>query len=211
MRLKGVEAIAPEQGIEIFTQLLNSQFRIQNSGDAQVGVFPIEWSQFLQQSINSPFFADFMPAVDCCAKPLELLEQVKATKVSDRRHLLERHLCAQIAQVLGFKPDEIDPQKGFFDLGMDSLTSVELRNRLQTSLGCSLPTTIAFDYPNVVALVDYLAQEVLELEFSASVEQQPKKSTFIDEHSTALAELSQDEVADLLAEELREIGQGKQL
>lgn len=90
---------------------------------------------------------------------------------------------------------------------MDSLTSVELRNRLQTSLGCSLPTTVAFDYPNVVALVDYLAGSVLELEFSASVEQQSERLT--DEQSTVLAELSQDEVADLLAQELMLLKQGK--
>jgi myxalamid-type polyketide synthase MxaB len=44
---------------------------------------------------------------------------------------------------------------------------MELRNRLQTSLGRSLPSTLAFDYPTLEALVHYLAQEVLALEFAS--------------------------------------------
>ena len=41
---------------------------------------------------------------------------------------------------------------------MDSLTSVELRNRLQMELGCVLPTTLTFDCPNVAAVKRYLAE-----------------------------------------------------
>ncbi|NEQ63526.1 MAG: acyl carrier protein [Moorea sp. SIO4A1] len=51
-------------------------------------------------------------------------------------------------------------ETGFFDLGMDSLTSVELRNKLQISLNCSVPSTLAFDYPKLNKLVDYFAQEL---------------------------------------------------
>ena len=43
---------------------------------------------------------------------------------------------------------------------MDSLTSIELRNRLQASLECSLSQTLAFDYPTLTTLVDYLGHEV---------------------------------------------------
>ena len=46
---------------------------------------------------------------------------------------------------------------------MDSLTSVELRNKLQTSLDCSLPSSLAFDYPNIQSLTDYLEQVITML------------------------------------------------
>jgi hypothetical protein len=88
-------------------------------------------------------------------------------------------------------------QKGFFDLGMDSLTSVEFKNRLQNSLGITLPSTVAFDYPTVESLLDYLAQEILEI-------------NPVLEKNEDLADLSEDDIADLLARELLEIEQGKQ-
>ena len=43
--------------------------------------------------------------------------------------------------------------------------AVELRNRLQASLGSSLHSTLLFDYPTPIALANYLAKEVLKLDF----------------------------------------------
>ena len=45
---------------------------------------------------------------------------------------------------------------------MDSLTALELKNSLQTDLGLVLPSTLAFDYPTVEALLDYLAAQLIE-------------------------------------------------
>ncbi|NEQ16744.1 MAG: type I polyketide synthase, partial [Moorea sp. SIO3E2] len=47
------------------------------------------------------------------------------------------------------------------DLGLDSLMAVQLRNHLQSSVGCSLRSTLLFDYPTIEAMVDYLSQELL--------------------------------------------------
>ena len=64
-----------------------------------------------------------------------------------RSRMLEEHIAALAGEVLGFGPDQrIASDKGFFDAGMDSLTAVELRARLQRSLGLSLPATVAFDH-----------------------------------------------------------------
>jgi acyl carrier protein len=95
----------------------------------------------------------------------ELREQLEAAPAVDRRVLLAAHVRSQVARVLGWNAsDPLDSRQGFFDLGMDSLSSVELRNVLQTTLGCSLPATLTFKYPTVDALVDYLFEEVLALE-----------------------------------------------
>ena len=53
----------------------------------------------------------------------------------------------------------------FFELGMDSLTSLDLRNRLQTDLDRTLPSTVAFEYPSIPELADYLIGNVLPAEW----------------------------------------------
>ena len=121
--------------------------------------------------------------------------------------MLLDHVRFQVAQVLGLNSSQqIHLQQGFFDLGMDSLTSLELKNRLQNSLGCSIASTVIFDYPTLEELVDYLAQKVLNLEFIAeeAIELAQKE---VDTEVHLLDELSQDELADLLAQELIEMGE----
>jgi hypothetical protein len=55
-------------------------------------------------------------------------------------------------------------------MGMDSLMALELKNRLQTSLGCSMPATLAFDYPSIEALADYLSKQLFADEKIAEME-----------------------------------------
>nr|WP_211265762.1 type I polyketide synthase [Actinacidiphila oryziradicis] len=67
----------------------------------------------------------------------------------------------QVAVVLGYSgPEAIQVDTAFGDAGFDSLTSVELRNRLREATGLKLPATLVFDYPNPQALADHLREEL---------------------------------------------------
>ncbi|MEU4227086.1 SDR family NAD(P)-dependent oxidoreductase [Nonomuraea sp. NPDC026600] len=79
----------------------------------------------------------------------------------DRRKILLDLVLDQVTAVLGHtSADEVDPHRPFDELGFDSLTAVELRNRLNTAVDRRLPTTLAFDHATPIALAEYLLTEI---------------------------------------------------
>ncbi len=75
---------------------------------------------------------------------------------SERVEALVGFLCEQCALVLHAEVSGIDPDMAFRDMGFDSITGLELQNRLAAQLGMQLPATLAWAYPRISALADYL-------------------------------------------------------
>ncbi|GLW72074.1 hypothetical protein Kpho02_43730 [Kitasatospora phosalacinea] len=80
---------------------------------------------------------------------------------SERQDALVELVREATAAVLGHdRPGAVDPEKGFLELGLDSLTALELRNRLEGVTGNRLPATVVFDYPAVSALAARLGEDL---------------------------------------------------
>ncbi|MFI6369258.1 type I polyketide synthase, partial [Nocardia sp. NPDC050630] len=89
------------------------------------------------------------------------LELAGLTDDAQVKQLLET-VRTQIAIVLGHgRSDQIDSVANFRDLGFDSLTSVELRNRVKSVTGLQLPATAVYDHPTPTALAQYLHRQVV--------------------------------------------------
>ncbi|MFI0748629.1 SDR family NAD(P)-dependent oxidoreductase, partial [Streptomyces sp. NPDC021224] len=84
---------------------------------------------------------------------------------------------AQVSLVLGHgSAGAVDPQRAFREMGFDSLTGLELRQRLQTATGLRLPSTLVFDYPTLTALAGYLDEQVRGTSTLPAAPQPPTKA-----------------------------------
>jgi myxalamid-type polyketide synthase MxaB len=141
----GITPIEPELGLEILA------FLLQHSA-AQVGVLPIDRATW--QVPASAFFAEFhagstpRTAQASHERPLPQLDPQS----------LAAYIQTQVGNILGVDGATLDPNQGLSELGIDSLTSVELRNALQKHFACRLPSTLLFDYPTIASLTQYLQQ-----------------------------------------------------
>jgi len=164
VRQSGFGFISQSQGCQLLGQLLASPV-------GEVAVMPINWSRFREQisAVKPSFLEAFLEQADRATERSELIVKVQSVLPEERKQLLIAQVQKEIARVLGLSEHEsIEPQQQLFDLGLDSLMALELRNRLQSGLGKSLSPTLLFDNPTLEMLVDYLASETLLQEMKSA-------------------------------------------
>ena len=97
----------------------------------------------------------------------EMKRRLKGISAPEGRRLLKELVATHVARALGFAANQPPPaNKGFFTLGMDSITAVQLMTALGKAIGKYLPTVLAFEYPSIVSLAEHLADKVLNLKQS---------------------------------------------
>ena len=171
----GIRALLPEDALALQTYLLEIDAQ-------QMTVADLEWSRLrtlYDLAKPRPFFSALPKAeaknqeeapfaVDGTAVRQQSAAPIDVTSVAALYTLLQE----QLATVLHLPtPEHVDHHQGFADLGMDSLMALEFKQRLERRLAVTLPATVAFEYPTVQTLADYLAEEVLTLGVPQSLTQ----------------------------------------
>ena len=195
----GLEAMPTEAALSLLERLIGA-------GVAQRTVAAVDWSRFkplqearrrrpLLEHISTGTAATKAPAEEGAARS-ELLRRLEEAPPGRRRAMLLEYVRSEAARVLGAEPSALAPRQGFFQMGMNSLMSVELKNHLEKSLRHKLPSTLAFEYPTVAELTDFLAKDVPALAALVSAHSEPSHA----EAAGLEPALADSAILDLLSE-----------
>jgi acyl carrier protein len=99
-------------------------------------------------------------AAAASGQPTGLASRLVGLTPDAARVAVTEAITAAVAAVLGYAAAELPESTPLKDLGFDSLTSLELRNRLNTLTGLRMPTTLVFDYPTVAAIAAHVAGQL---------------------------------------------------
>ncbi|MEV4384017.1 beta-ketoacyl synthase N-terminal-like domain-containing protein, partial [Streptosporangium sp. NPDC049644] len=160
MARAGMPPLAPEQGLALFEAAVRS-------GERVVAPVRLDLSVLRAQPEIPPLLRKLVrgrrrSAAGRSAAASTLLRRLAPLAEAERAEVLLDVVRTEVAIVLGHvSADTVEVWREFRELGFDSLTSVDLRNRLNGATGLRLPSTLVFDYPTPALLAEYLLAELL--------------------------------------------------
>lgn len=170
-------------------------------------VFDMDWAEFAAdaQGAIRPYFSEVASAEAATASPSDFLETFAAKPPEARLAAMADLVRASLASVLGLAPGDIHPDVPFGSLGMNSLMAMELRTRMEASLSCRLPATMAWNYPTLTALSRHLTDRLGaddSIQTQAQDAQQASDTGFsLDDMIGSLETSSDDDIAALFRRE----------
>jgi acyl transferase domain-containing protein/acyl carrier protein len=206
-RAQGVAAIDPEGGLKALEYLLWAR-------RTQAVVLPVDWPTLIksfppgqQPSLLRAFDEPLRPDENIRHEPAEptLLSEIAAAPAHLAWGIVLEHVTREACRVLGLdRAAGVDERQGLRDLGLDSLMALELRNRLQRSVGRQLRATLALDYPSIEAISRHLAADVLGVQPPGHLSRASESNEAgADDVLMSIEQLSEDEVDRIFASKVQ--------
>ncbi|MDO0938360.1 SDR family NAD(P)-dependent oxidoreductase [Streptomyces sp. DG2A-72] len=162
---RGLPLIEPELGLTALQRALDRD-------ETVLTVAPVAWERFFplfSAARPRPLFED-LPQIRALSAPTPAGPAAESGQrgsgladlpLADRDSALLALVRGEAASVLGYeRPDQLDVDRALRDVGFDSLTAMELRNRLAKATGLTLPAALVFDHPTPLAIAAYLKTEL---------------------------------------------------
>ncbi|GLZ27949.1 hypothetical protein Lesp02_01390 [Lentzea sp. NBRC 105346] len=151
LRRYGLGSMRPDDAIEALQQALDHD-------ETHVLVVDADWTRF---DDNGSLLRDLVPARAEDDPADALRRRLDGADADSARRVLLDLVCDHLAVILGHASGrEIDETRAFRELGLDSVTAVELRNRLCAATGLRLPATVIFTHPSAHDLAAMLFDEL---------------------------------------------------
>ena len=202
----GIAALSADEGLALLDRALGTDepvlvparldlTALRNQAAADPSAVPPILSGLVPAATSRPAGR---PATTAADGP-SLADRVRALPEESRKDEFEALLRADVAAVLGHRDaDAIDVGLPLVDLGFDSLTAVELRNRLSAATGLQLPSTLAFDHPTVRAIAAYLLGKLLP-------DEEDRRLAVLDQLDELVRTVTDERTLRLLDQRLREV------
>ncbi len=174
VRARGMEFMSPEEGVRAFADIFQRQV-------AQVAVMPLGAERFIASYGDQAFCLELCktlaPDAGQGIEPEQTPETVNDISPAETETLPEEASVNRAGMVADFVEDKVkdclslepervlDRNAALTGLGLDSLNSIELRNKLRHGLQLTqrLPASLVYDYPNINSIACFLAAEFAEL------------------------------------------------
>ncbi|WP_229865863.1 type I polyketide synthase, partial [Streptomyces naganishii] len=201
MRAGGVPPMAADAAISALQRALDQDRTV-------VMVADIDWQRYapgFTAARPSPLLADLPEArtgsryeqatagsaADAGATRSSLVRRLAGLPEAEQKQAVLELVRTHVAQVLGHATaDDVDAVRAFKELGFDSLTAVELRNRLGAAAELRLPATLIYDFPTPTALADHLFTELLGTTRAAATDLVPRAAAVIADDPIAIVAMS---------------------
>ena len=137
-----------------------------------------------------------------------LVDELRAMAPSERFERLARPVQSLVADVLRLDADQtVEREVGFFDMGVDSLMAVQIKDRIQQLVGRELTPSLCFDYPTIVALIEHLLRQLFpesetdESDLRILTDVRPVSQPPVDE--CRVEDMLDEQIAALIDEEMK--------